>query len=275
MTDEAIRAFGILKNRFFDFEPEIAIVLGSGLGRLADQLEDSHALPYDLLPGFHRPTVEGHGGQFILGKLEGKSVLCMQGRAHLYEGADISAIQTMVRTCFLMGCKTWLATNAAGSLRSEVMPGSLVLIKDHINFQFSNPLVGVNDERFGSRFVSLEDAYDAKFRKHLFQLARELNIPLTDGVYVSVIGPSFETPAEINAYRILGADLVGMSTVPEVILARHCGMKVVGISVVTNLAAGMHPVNVTHAETLKGAEMGAEKLVKLVRAFVRTYSADQ
>lgn len=270
MTDEAVGASESIKKKFPDFHPEIALVLGSGLSQLSQHIKNPQIIPYESLPGFSRTTVEGHCGEFVLGELEGKSIVCMRGRLHLYEGAPIKTLQTMVRTCHLLGCRVWVATNAAGSLRPESRPGDLMLINDHINFQFHNPLVGINDERFGPRFVSLENAYDRELREHLLSVAATLKIPLLEGVYLGVLGPSFETPAEIKAYRILGADLVGMSTVSEVILARHCGMRVVGISVITNLAVGLHPVDVTHSETLKGAAMGAKKLVPLVQHFIKT-----
>lgn len=268
MTDHAIQAAQIIKERFGHLAPKTAIILGSGLGPLVDHLQQPQAISYDELPGFHRPTVEGHRGQLLLGNLQGQPVVCLQGRAHLYEGASPQQIQTLVRTCQLLGCRRLIITNAAGSLNADNGPGQLVLIKDHINFQFSNPLAGPNDERFGPRFVSMEEAYDADLRQQAQAIAASLGIRLPEGVYLSVLGPSFETLAEIRAFKLLGADLVGMSTVPEVLVARHCGLQVLAVSVVTNLAAGMHPVAVTHEETLKGAKLGCENLIKLVEQVV-------
>ncbi len=273
MTVQATESSEIIKQKLPQFQPEIAIVLGSGLGVLAEHIDNPTVVPYEQLPGFHKPGVEGHGGKLFLGHLQGVPVMCLQGRAHFYEGVDNETIQTMVRTARALGCKTWLATNASGSLHADTPPGSLVAIKDHINLQFNNPLVGPNDDNFGPRFIGMEDAYNAQMRKELAAIARSLNIPLKEGVYLGVLGPSFETPAEINAFRILGADLVGMSTIPEVIAARHCGMKVMAIAVITNLAAGMHNVNLTHDETLKGAKLGAQSLVQLVLKFLENMAS--
>jgi xanthosine phosphorylase len=171
----------------------------------------------------------------------------------------------------LLGCETWLATNATGGMREDLQPGTLVLVKDHINFQFTNPLIGLNDDGFGPRFIGMDNAYDPELRQKIKKIAQQLDIPLQEGVYVAAVGPSFETPAEINAFRILGGDVVGMSTVPEIIIARHCGMKAVAISVVTNLAAGLYQGILNHDETLRGAALGENKLLKLVRQFVKEY----
>ncbi len=252
-----------------NFKPRVGIILGSGLGGLSENIKEVTAISYDHLPGFHSCTVEGHGGKLLLGTLEGVPVACLQGRAHLYEGVSNEVVQSLIRTLHLLGCETLLATNAAGSLREEVPPGELMVISDHINFQFSNPLVGTNDEDFGPRFVALEDAYDPQLRQQLFAVAKELNITLHEGVYIGTLGPSFETPAEIRAFRILGADAVGMSTVPEVIVARHCGMKIAVVSVITNLAAGMAAQKLSHHETLRVANQAAEKLMHLITNFVK------
>lgn len=268
MTQAAIDSAQRIQQRIANFKPQITIVTGSGLGALADQIENAIVVPYADLPGFHTPQVVGHGGEIYFGTLRGVPVACMKGRAHFYEGIDNAVVQTMVRTMKLLGSEIYVLTNAAGSMRQEVGPGSLVVIKDHINFQCNNPLRGPNDEQFGERFVSLEDAYDPALRRQLFATAKSLNIPLTTGVYVAVLGPSFETPAEINAFRLLGGDLVGMSTVPEVIVARHCGMRIAAISAVTNLAVGISERPVTHDETLRGATLASENLIKLVLGFV-------
>ncbi len=268
MTKAAIDSAKMIQKRIPNFKPKLTMVTGSGLGVLADHIENATVIPYAELPGFHAPKVEGHAGEMHLGYLKGVPVACLKGRAHFYEGIDNNAIKTLVRTMKLLGTEIWLATNAAGSMRQEVGLGSLVVLKDHINFQFNNPLVGPNDEEFGGRFVSLEDAYDPQLRRELLEIAKSLNIELTEGIYVAVLGPSFETPAEIQAFRTLGGDLVGMSTVPEVIIARHCDMRVAVISAVTNLAAGMSERQVTHDETLRGAKLAQENLIQLILSFI-------
>lgn len=273
MTLAAYDALKKIRHRAPDFQPKLAIVLGSGLGDLTNEIEDPVIISYHELPGFHKPSIEGHAGNLYLGKIKGVSVACLQGRAHYYEGADNHAIKTMVRTLKLLGCETWFGTNAAGSLRKEIRPGSLVLVKDHINFQFTNVLVGVNEDDFGLRFVSMEDAYDSGLRAQLLKIAKQLQIDLSEGIYLGALGPAFETPAEINAFRILGADLVGMSTIPEVIVARHCGMRVAVISVVSNFAAGLTEEKVTHNLTLRGVKLATEKLTQLVLAFIEQYSS--
>ncbi len=269
MTAQAKQAADKIRQCYPHFTPEIALMSGSGLAELADLIEDPVCITYDKLPGFYSPQVEGHLSQLVLGKLSGVSVICLQGRPHLYEGIDASVTKTMVRTCRLLGCHSWLATNAAGSLNSAFDVGSLVVVNDHINLQFSNPLMGLNDDEFGPRFISMENTYDKMLRERLHRLAKQRNISLNEGVYIACIGPSFETPAEIKAFRLWGADLVGMSTIPEVIIARHCGLRVVCLSVVSNLAAGLHPVALSHEETLAGAAKGKADLLTLVQDFIR------
>ncbi|OGT65959.1 MAG: purine-nucleoside phosphorylase [Gammaproteobacteria bacterium RIFCSPHIGHO2_12_FULL_45_9] len=271
MTTQAIEAAEYIQKIRPNFTPRLAIVLGSGLGGLVDQLTDVELIPYECLPGFHKPAVAGHGGMVWLGYWMGVPLVCFQGRAHFYEGIDRSVVQTMVRTAKWLGADTWIATNAAGSLDPAVTPGQLVVIRDHLNFQGSNPLVGPNDDRFGPRFVSMDAAYDAEYRERLQAIAAEERLTLREGVYAAVLGPMFETPAEIRAFRLLGADLVGMSTVGEVITARHCGMRVTAISVVTNLAAGLNSEPLSHEETLAGAALGTEQLLRVMRAFVVTF----
>ncbi|MCH9769489.1 MAG: purine-nucleoside phosphorylase [Gammaproteobacteria bacterium] len=271
MTAAAKQAAEKIRQQIKDFIPEIIIVLGSGLGALAEAVEDAIVIPYDELPGFPSCGVKGHGGKLYFGHLNGKPVACMQGRAHFYEGISNEILLTPIRTLFLLGAKTLLATNSAGSLRAEVTPGNLVLITDHINMQFNNPLIGFQDDTFGPRFVGLEDAYDPALRKQIKIAADELNLPINEGVYIAVLGPSFETPAEINAYRTLGADVVGMSTISEIITARHCGLRAAAISVITNLAAGMHPENLSHEVTLQGAAIGTKNLIPLVKKFIAQY----
>jgi xanthosine phosphorylase len=249
------------------FAPRAALILGSGLGVLADQMTDAVTIGFDELPGFPISTVHGHAGQMVLGTLAGVPVVCLKGRGHFYEGYGMGVMTSAIRTLKLLGCEFVFVTNAAGSLRTEVDAGSLVALNDHINFLPGTPMIGPNDERFGPRFFSMANAYDADLRKLLQATAAEKNITLHEGVYIAYPGPNFETPAEIRAFGRLGADVVGMSVVPEVVPARHCGLKVVGVSVITNLAEGLSPFPLSHEQTLKYAAIGAESLVKLIHAF--------
>ncbi len=270
--DPARLAAASLRERAPGFEARLGIVLGSGLGGLADLVQDPVAVPYGEIPAFPLSTGAGHAGRFLLGHLEGVPVACMQGRPHLYEGHPPAAVKLPIRTFAALGAETVLLTNAAGSLRPEVGPGSLMVITDHLNFQWMNPLVGPNDDAWGERFVGLEGAYDPELRRRLLALAAGLGIELHEGVYCALLGPLFETPAEIRAYRILGADAVGMSTVPEVIVARHAGLRVAAISAITNLAVGMSQEPIDHEHTLRGAAMAAAGLTRLVRAFVASFA---
>jgi xanthosine phosphorylase len=242
-------------------------VLGSGLGGLANGLDDAVTTSYANLPGFPAPGVAGHEGALVLGRLGGLAVACLQGRRHVYEGGDPGAMRAPIRALRRLGAETLLVTNAAGSLRAEVGPGRLMAIADHINLLGVNPLSGPNDDAVGPRFPSLRDAYDPELRDRLQTAAGALGIELAEGVYLATAGPSFETPAEIRAFRTLGADAVGMSTVPEVILARHCGLRVVAVSAITNLAEGMGGEALSHAQTLRNAEVAARDLMRLVQRF--------
>ncbi len=258
---EHLRALGAIT-------PRIGIVLGSGLGAVADAVQDRLSVPYRDLPGFPVGAVAGHAGRLHLGTLAGVPVAVFQGRAHLYEGIDPAAIRVPMRTLKALGAEAVLLTNAAGSLRPEVGPGRLMALSDHINFTGLNPLTGLNDDDVGPRFVSLGDAYDAGLRARLHAAAGQLGIPLAEGVYLAVSGPSFETPAEIRAFRIMGADAVGMSTVHEVIVARHAGLRVAAVSAVVNLAEGMSDEVLTHEGTLAAAEACAADLTRLVPRFL-------
>lgn len=249
------------------------MVLGSGLGALADQIQNARVIAYSELPGFPVSTVQGHAGELVAGHLAGVPVLCMKGRSHFYEGKGAGVMSAAIRTFKLMGCESILLTCAAGSLRAEVGPGELVAISDHINLLPGNPLVGANDERFGPRFMSLANAYDRELRALLQQSAQALDLPWHEGVYVCWSGPSFETPAEIRMMRTLGADVVGMSTVPEVIVARHCGLKVAAIASITNLAEGMSDEPLSHEQTLKYATAGAKGLTRLILEYLRRLHA--
>jgi xanthosine phosphorylase len=248
--------------------PRIGIVLGSGLGSVADAVEAATAIPYSDLPGFPEPSVEGHAGRAVAGKIAGVPVVALQGRAHLYEGVDIDRLRTPVRALRAAGAEILLLTNAAGSLRPDLGPGQLMLIEDHINLTGVNVLVGPNEDELGPRFPSLRDAYDPELRAGMAVAARDVGVGLTEGVYLAVSGPSFETPAEIRAFHTLGADAVGMSTVHETTVARHCGLRVVAVSAITNYAEGMGEEAVSHEQTLRDAARGAEDLAPLIARFV-------
>jgi len=248
--------------------PRLGLMLGSGLGELAERLGDRVAIPYGELPGFHVGGLAGHAGALVLGRLAGQDVAIFSGRWHVYEGIEGGAITTPVRTLKALGAEILILTNAAGSLRPEAGPGSLVCLSDHINMLGFNPLIGPNDDAAGPRFPSLRAAYDPELRTRLHAAADALGTPLHDGVYLAVAGPSFETPAEIRAFRTLGADLVGMSTVPEVIAARHAGLRVAAISAVTNLAEGMGGEELSHEQTLRVAKEGAARLGPLIERFL-------
>jgi xanthosine phosphorylase len=268
-SNTPFQAAAIIRARMpANFQPRVAMILGSGLGVLAEQMTDAVSISFDELPGFPISTVHGHAGQLVLGTLAGVQVVCLKGRGHFYEGYGPAVMTSAVRTIKLLGCEMLFVTNAAGSLRTEVDAGSLVALNDHINFLPGTPMVGPNDERFGPRFFSMANAYDADLRKLLQATAADKAITLHEGVYIAYPGPNFETPAEIRAFKTLGADVVGMSVVPEVVSARHCGLKVVGVSVITNLAEGLSPFPLSHEQTLKYAAVGAESLIKLILAFL-------
>ena len=251
------------------FKPTIGIVLGSGLGQFADELEDSTVISYEELPGFPKTTVQGHGGKLILGYWNGIGVVCLQGRAHTYEGLEnYETVKNYVRTLKLLGCTYFIATNASGSLREDVGPGELMLITDHINLQPSNPLIGPNDDEFGPRFYPLDNAYDKTMRTDLLSIAQKNSIALNQGIYISVLGPHYETAAEIKAFKIMGADAVGMSTVPEVLVANHCGLKVAVIAMITNYATGLSKTSHSHEEVVKMASGAAVKLNTLLKQYI-------
>jgi len=264
MTDAA----AVVRDRAGDLAPRVGLVLGSGLGAVADGLSDRVEVPYGDLPGFKRSTVGGHAGTLVLGRHGATAVAVLSGRAHVYEGSDPSHITTPIRTLKALGCEALILTCAAGSLDPANGPGSLVLISDHINLQGFNPLVGPNDDAIGPRFPSLAGLYDADLRARLQAASPE---PLAEGVYLAVSGPSFETPAEIRAFRTLGADLVGMSTVPEAIVAAHCGLPVAAVAAVTNLAEGMGGVALSHEQTLAEAARGGERLSTVLAGFLEAF----
>ncbi|NUB10629.1 purine-nucleoside phosphorylase [Azospirillum sp. Vi22] len=271
----AARAAAEILHRVPGFRPRVGIVLGSGLGGVADRIEGATVMPYGDLPGFPLPSVEGHMGRLVLGRLGGQPVACMQGRVHAYEGNGFDALKTAVRALKLAGCDTLVLTCAAGSLRVEVGPGRLMAISDHINMLGANPLTGPNEDSFGPRFPSMTDAWDPALRALMRRRALELNIDLVEGVYAAYPGPSFETPAEVRMLKVLGADAVGMSTVPECIVARHCGLRVVGCAVITNLGVGLGDGPVDHDQTLRAASAAASDLERLLTGFLDGLNIDE
>ncbi len=269
MTEAAFKAKTFIQQQKPNFTPKLGLILGSGLSEIANSLEDATTISYGDIPGFIQTTISGHAGVLSLGYLNGVPTVCLQGRKHYYEGFNDEAIKTYIRTLKLLGVDILFLTNAAGSLHQDVPAGSLMMITDHMNFQGHNPLIGPNDEAFGPRFFGMEEAYDVDLREILTSVAQDLSIHLTQGVYVSVLGPMFETPAEIRAFRSLGADAVGMSTVSEVIVARHCGLRIVAVSAITNLAAGMNNEALTHEDTLYHGQKAAIVLQKLIVGFTQ------
>ena len=249
--------------------PRLALVLGSGLGPVADAVDDPIAIPYDQLPGFPVGTVAGHAGRLVLGRLGGTPVAVFQGRAHLYEGIPAPQLAVPTRTARALGAEQLVLTNAAGSLRAEIGPGRLMAITDHINLTGANPLIGPNDDALGPRFVGLGAAYDAELTERLHHAAAGEGVEMADGVYLAVAGPSFETPAEIRAFRTLGADAVGMSTVPEVITAVHLGMRACAVSAITNLAEGLGDEPLSHEQTLTTAQTAAADLQRVLLRFAQ------
>jgi purine-nucleoside phosphorylase len=250
-------------------KPEIGLVLGSGLGPLGEQLEDQVVIPYGDIPHFVKSTAPDHKGRLIIGRLAGKTVFCMQGRFHYYEGYSMAEITYPVRVMNMLGIKTLILTNACGGLNREFSPGDLLLITDHINFMGTNPLIGPNAEGFGPRFPDMSKAYTPELADHARSAAKDLGIALREGVYLGYSGPSFETPAEIRLFQSFGASAVGMSTVPEAIVARHCGMKILALSCITNLAAGILDRIITSEEVTEAAGKAAEKFGRLLAETIR------
>lgn len=248
--------------------PQIALVLGSGLGAFADEFAGATKIPYAEIPYFPQSTAIGHAGQLVIGKVGAIPVAGMQGRVHLYEGYSAKDVVFPIRVFARMGVKAVVLTNAAGGIKQEFTQGRLIVISDHINLQGVNPLTGPNDERFGLRFHDMTGAYNKKFREMAVDQGNRLGIGIHEGVYAGLAGPSYETPAEIRYLRTIGADLVGMSTVPEVIAARHSGMRVLGISCVTNAAAGILDQPLNHMEVLETAERVKGQFISLLKAVI-------
>ncbi|SFJ28918.1 purine-nucleoside phosphorylase [Thermoflavimicrobium dichotomicum] len=250
-------------------QPRIGLILGSGLGVLAEEIQDPVTIPYGQIPHFPISTVEGHAGQLVIGTLENQPVVVMQGRFHLYEGHELASVTFPIRVMKELGVDTILVTNAAGGVNESFEPGDLMIIRDHINLMFRNPLIGPNDPELGPRFPDMSQAYDAELRQLAHRVAEEQGIKVQEGVYAGVLGPSYETPAEIRMIRKVGGDAVGMSTVPEVIVARHAGIRVLGISCISNMAAGILPQPLSHEEVMETAERVKEKFIGLVRGILR------
>ena len=257
-----------IKAKIGDYNPKIGLILGSGLGGVAEAIENAVVIPYEEIEGFPRSTVSGHAGRLVVGKLNGVDVLCMQGRVHFYEGHLPAALALVVRAYKKLGIEKLILTNASGSLNIDMGPGSLMVISDHINLSGCNPLIGPNDDTVGPRFPDMTYAYDPELRQKLLQTAEKEGINIRSGVYLMTSGPNFETPAEIRMFRILGADAVGMSTVSETLCAVHCGMKVVGVSVITNYGSGMVSDKQTHEETIAQANEAGKKLQRILTRFV-------
>jgi purine-nucleoside phosphorylase len=257
-----------------DLTPHIGIILGSGLGNFAVHVNDATRIPYAEIPHFPRPTAEGHSGHLVLGTGAGVPVAVMQGRVHLYEGYSLDEVTFPTRVLGLIGCKTLIVTNAAGAINTGYMPGFLVALSDHINFTGTNAALGPNEPRFGmvpgagQRFFDMSTAYSPRLRALAVEEAARQGFQLAEGVYLAVLGPSFETPAEIRAFRTLGADLVGMSTVHETIVARHMGLEVLGISLVTNMAAGVLNETIHHEDVLEVGRRAEKQFTGLLRALI-------
>lgn len=257
-----------------DLLPRVAIVLGSGLGAMAEEIDEAVAIPYTEIPHFPVSTAPGHAGNLLLGTLEGQDVVVMAGRAHMYEGYTPQQVVFPVRTMRALGAETLLITNAAGGVNQSYVPGTLMLIADHINLTGRNPLVGTNDPRLGVRFPDMSAVYDPDLRALARRVAQSLQLRLEEGVYLGLLGPSYETPSEIRMARALGADAVGMSTVMEVIAARHAGMRILGISCITNMAAGILPKPLTEEEVIETAAQVSGEFAALLRAIVRASSVN-
>lgn len=249
-------------------KPKVGLILGSGLGVLADEIQTPVKINYENIPGFPISTVEGHAGQLVIGELEGITVLAMQGRFHYYEGYGLNEVTFPVRVMHAIGIETVIVTNAAGGVNKSFTPGNLMLITDHINNAGANPLIGPNDDQIGVRFPDMSTAYTPSYQEIVREAAKDLDIHLQEGVYVWNSGPSYETPAEVRMLEKLGGDAVGMSTVPEVIVARHAGMNVLGISCITNMAAGILNQPLSHEEVIETTEQAKEDFLNLVKNIV-------
>src|SRR5579859_1514843 len=253
--------------------PRLGIVLGSGLGLLANEVEDAVSIPYADIPHFPESTAPGHAGRLIVGTFQGVPVAMMSGRVHLYEGYSAGQVVFPVRLLRMLGAESLIVTNAAGGVNPRFATGALMLITDHINLTGHNPLVGPNDDRFGTRFPDMSEAYSLQLRELAKRAGGETGVPLEEGVYLGLLGPTYETPAEVRMARTLGGDAVGMSTVLEVIAANHMGMQVLGVSCIANMAAGMVPHKLTHDEVMETATRVSGQFAALLRATVADYGS--
>ncbi|WP_026573358.1 purine-nucleoside phosphorylase [Bacillus sp. UNC438CL73TsuS30] len=261
-------AAGFLKGKYSK-TPKIGLILGSGLGVLADEIAEPVKIPYHEIPDFPVSTVEGHAGQLVFGSLSGAEVVAMQGRFHFYEGYSMDKVTFPVRVMKELGVEMLIVTNAAGGVNESFSPGDLMIITDHINFMGTNPLIGPNDSKLGVRFPDMSEAYTKELRAIAKEIARGLNIKVKEGVYVGFTGPVYETPAEIRMARVLGGDAVGMSTVPEVIVARHGGLKVLGISCITNMASGILDQPLSHDEVIETTEKVKANFLLYIKEIVK------
>ena len=269
-TDLYSRAEGaarVIRSRIKS-QPEIALVLGSGLGGFADEFENAVRIPYQEVPGFATSTAQGHAGRLVIGEVAGRPVIAMQGRFHYYEGYSLEEVTFPIRVFKLLGVQNLLLTNAAGGIDVRLSQGSLMVISDHLNLMGVNPLRGPNDERFGPRFPDMSEVYSRPLQELVVDAAKELGVTVRRGIYAALGGPSYETPAEIHMFRQFEADAVGMSTVPEAIVARHMGMNVLGISCITNMAAGISEQPINHEEVIETGEQVRETLTQLLRRVI-------
>jgi purine-nucleoside phosphorylase len=267
LYERAEHATRIIRARI-NVEPRIAIVLGSGLGGFADDFDDAVGIPYEDITGFVRSTAQGHAGRLVVGKVDGVPLLAMQGRVHYYEGYSLEEVTFPIRTFKLLGIKTLVLTNAAGGINVQLTQGALMVISDHVNLMGNNPLRGPNDERFGPRFPDMSAVYAPELQELVVEEAKAIGVEVRRGIYGALSGPSYETPAEIHLLRNLGADAVGMSTVPEAIVARHMGLEVLGISCITNMAAGISDEPINHEEVMATGDRVRETFTELLRRVV-------
>lgn len=267
LYERAEHATRVIRSRI-SVEPRIAVVLGSGLGGFADDFEEAAGIPYEDIPGFVRSTAQGHAGRLVIGKIDSVPVLAMQGRVHYYEGYSLEEVTFPVRTFGLLGVKTLVLTNAAGGINVQLTQGALMVISDHVNLMGVNPLRGPNDERFGPRFPDMTAVYSPELQELVVDEAKAIGVEVRRGIYGALSGPSYETPAEIHLLRNLGADAVGMSTVPEAIVARHMGLDVLGISCITNMAAGISDEPINHEEVMATGDRVRETFSELLRRVI-------
>jgi purine-nucleoside phosphorylase len=267
LYERAEHATRVIRSRI-SVEPRIALVLGSGLGSFADDFEESVGIPYEEIPGFVRSTAQGHAGRLVIGKIDSVPVLAMQGRVHYYEGYSLEEVTFAIRTFGLLGVKTVVLTNAAGGINVQLTQGALMVISDHLNLMGVNPLRGPNDERFGPRFPDMSAVYSPQLQEIVVNEARAIGVEVRRGIYGALSGPSYETPSEIHLLRNLGADAVGMSTVPEAIVARHMGLEVLGISCITNMAAGIGDEPINHEEVMATGDRVRETFAELLRRVI-------